>query len=80
MQIDSVHQDVRVVFKDGDAVGAKIITIVEACFSTSIGPIGLPWKVVPFPMFKLQTKWIAGALSNRLALPSKEEMTQDPET
>ncbi|KAL4358531.1 Flavin-containing monooxygenase FMO GS-OX-like [Arachis hypogaea] len=109
-QIDSVHQDGRVVFKDGDTDGAKIIVhctgykydfpfletngevrvddnwvrpLYKHVFPQALAPrlsfVGLPWKVVPFPMFKLQTKWIAGALSNRLALPSKEEMTQDPE-
>lgn len=30
-------------------------------------------------MFELQSKWIAGALSNRIALPSEEEMTRDIE-
>ncbi|KAK7252669.1 hypothetical protein RIF29_36781 [Crotalaria pallida] len=41
--------------------------------------VGLPWKVVPFPMFERQSNWIAGTLSNRIALPSKEEMTEDIE-
>lgn len=41
--------------------------------------VGLPWKVVPFPMFELQSKWIARILSNRIALPSKEEMAEDIE-
>jgi len=30
-------------------------------------------------MFELQSKWIAGILSNRIALPSKEEMVEDIE-
>jgi len=30
-------------------------------------------------MFELQSKWIAGVLSNRIALPSKEEMVEDAE-
>ncbi|KAL1316636.1 hypothetical protein AAHE18_15G080600 [Arachis hypogaea] len=108
--IDSVHQDGRVIFKDGDTVGAEIIVhctgykydfpfletngevsvdenrvgpLYKHVFPPALAPwlsfVGLPWKVVPFPMFELQTKWIAGALSNRLALPSKEEMTQDTE-
>lgn len=28
-------------------------------------------------MFELQSKWIAGALSNRIALPSPEDMVED---
>ncbi|KAG8092498.1 hypothetical protein GUJ93_ZPchr0012g19675 [Zizania palustris] len=39
--------------------------------------IGLPWKVIPFPLFELQSKWIAGVLSGRIKLPSKEEMMED---
>ncbi|KAK8445484.1 hypothetical protein SEVIR_9G334600v4 [Setaria viridis] len=39
--------------------------------------IGLPWKVIPFPLFELQSKWVAGVLSGRIVLPSKEEMMED---
>lgn len=34
-------------------------------------------QVAPFPMFELQSNWVAGVLSNRIALPSKEEMLAD---
>jgi hypothetical protein len=30
-------------------------------------------------LFELQSKWIAGVLSNRIALPSAEEMAEDIE-
>ena len=36
--------------------------------------IGLPWKVVPFPEFEVQAKWIARVLSKRVSLPSKAAM------
>ncbi|TXG51108.1 hypothetical protein EZV62_023632 [Acer yangbiense] len=39
--------------------------------------VGLLWKVVPFPLWELQSKWIAGNLSGRLLLPSREEMMED---
>ncbi|XP_047093819.1 flavin-containing monooxygenase FMO GS-OX-like 4 [Lolium rigidum] len=39
--------------------------------------IGLPWKVIPFPLFELQSKWVAGVLSGRIKLPSKDEMMED---
>ncbi|XP_044487618.1 flavin-containing monooxygenase FMO GS-OX-like 4 isoform X2 [Mangifera indica] len=39
--------------------------------------VALPWKVLPFIMFELQSKWIAGALSGRIMLPSQEEMMED---
>ncbi|CAA7015004.1 unnamed protein product [Microthlaspi erraticum] len=35
---------------------------------------------LPFPMFELQSKWIAGVLSRRIMLPSKEDMLMEIET
>ncbi|XP_077235943.1 flavin-containing monooxygenase FMO GS-OX-like 3 isoform X2 [Tasmannia lanceolata] len=50
-------------------------------FPPSLGPwlsfIGVPWKVIPFPQFELQSKWVACVLSGRIALPSQEEMMED---
>lgn len=34
-------------------------------------------QVVPFAMYEFQSKWIAALLSNRIALPSIEEMMED---
>ncbi|PRQ18140.1 putative flavin monooxygenase, FAD/NAD(P)-binding domain-containing protein [Rosa chinensis] len=34
-------------------------------------------SIVCFPSFELQSKWIAGVLSNQIALPSKVEMMED---
>jgi hypothetical protein len=39
--------------------------------------IGLPFKVIPFPLVQLQASWVAGALSGRIELPSEEEMMED---
>ncbi|XAR70436.1 hypothetical protein NMG60_11027283 [Bertholletia excelsa] len=39
--------------------------------------VGLPWQIIPFPLFELQSKWVAGVLSNRIKLPSSEEMMED---
>ena len=40
--------------------------------------IAYDWcQVVPFPLCELQSKWIAGLLSDRLILPSEEEMMED---
>lgn len=36
--------------------------------------VGLPWKVVPFPQFELQGRWIARVLSSAARLPSRREM------
>lgn len=39
--------------------------------------IGLPWKVIPFPLFELQSKWVGRVLSGRIKLPSKDKMVED---
>ncbi|XP_028762534.1 flavin-containing monooxygenase FMO GS-OX-like 2 [Neltuma alba] len=106
--IDSVHEDGRVVFKDGNAVYADVILhctgykydfpfldtdgavtvddnsvepLYKHVFPPALAPwlsfVGIPWKVLPFIICELQSKWIAGILSNRIALPSKEEMMED---
>ncbi|KAJ4754209.1 Flavin-containing monooxygenase [Rhynchospora pubera] len=43
----------------------------------SLSFIGLPWKVIPFPLVELQCKWLAGILSGRIELPLEEEMLKD---
>ncbi|CAJ1928365.1 unnamed protein product [Sphenostylis stenocarpa] len=108
--IDSVHEDGKVVFQEGNAIGVDFIIhctgykydfpfletkgevtvddnrvgpLYKHVFPPALSPwlsfVGLPWKVLPFPMFELQSKWIAGILSNRIALPSKEDMAEDIE-
>ena len=34
-------------------------------------------QVIPFPLFELQSKWVARVLSGRIVLPSKEDMMED---
>ncbi|CAL6421713.1 unnamed protein product [Bathycoccus prasinos] len=41
---------------------------------SSLSFVGLCWKVVPFPQFELQAKWIAKLLSGELKLPPTKEM------
>ena len=40
----------------------------------SLAFIGLPWKVVPFPMFELQAKLVARVLSGAATLPPRNAM------
>ena len=40
----------------------------------SLSFVGLPWKVVPFPQFEVQSRWIALALSGAVALPGRDKM------
>uniref|UniRef100_A0A7S0RVR3 Flavin-containing monooxygenase n=1 Tax=Pyramimonas obovata TaxID=1411642 RepID=A0A7S0RVR3_9CHLO len=51
--------------------------LYEQVFATkapTLSLIGIPWKVIPFPQFELQSKWVARVLSGRAALPSDAEM------
>ena len=48
--------------------------IFPPALAPSLSFIGLPWKVVPFPQFELQARWIARALSGASSLPSQGEM------
>ncbi|KAK3157090.1 hypothetical protein QOZ80_2AG0116030 [Eleusine coracana subsp. coracana] len=59
----------------------RVDPLYKHVFPPEVAPqlsfIGLPWKVIPFPLFELQSKWVAGVLSGRIELPSKEEMMED---
>ncbi|KAJ7944767.1 Flavin-containing monooxygenase [Quillaja saponaria] len=61
---------------DDNCVGPLYEHVFPPALAPGLSFIGLPWKVLPFPMFELQSKWIAGVLSYRIALPSKEEMME----
>ena len=43
----------------------------------SLSLIGIPWKVVPFPLFQLQARWVGKLLRGEVELPSEEAMTKD---
>jgi thioredoxin reductase len=45
----------------------------------SLSFIGIPWKVVPFPLFELQARWIGNLLSGVISLPSEQAMRDDIE-
>ncbi|RWR87493.1 flavin-containing monooxygenase FMO GS-OX-like protein 4 [Cinnamomum micranthum f. kanehirae] len=68
-----------VVTVDDNRVGPLYKHIFPPLLAPSLSFIGLPWKVVPFPLFEMQSKWVASVLSGRLALPSQEEMMMDVE-
>ncbi|KAJ1416024.1 Flavin monooxygenase FMO [Sesbania bispinosa] len=68
-----------VVTVDDNRVGPLYKHVFPPALAPCLSFVGLPWKVVPFPMFELQSKWIAGILSNRIALASEKEMAEDIE-
>ncbi|XP_020587142.1 flavin-containing monooxygenase FMO GS-OX-like 9 [Phalaenopsis equestris] len=59
---------------DDDRVGP----LYEHTFPPSLAPslsfVGIPRKIIGFPFFESQAKWIAQVLSRRRTLPSCEEM------
>jgi aliphatic glucosinolate S-oxygenase len=56
----------------------RVAPLFQHVFPPALAPtlsfVGLPWKVVPFPQFELQAKWVARALSGRALLPSADAM------
>ncbi|XP_040986030.1 flavin-containing monooxygenase FMO GS-OX-like 9 [Juglans microcarpa x Juglans regia] len=106
-QIDTLHEDGRVLFVDGSWVIANSILyctgysytfpfldtkgivgvdddrvgpLYEHTFPPSLAPslsfIGVPRKIIGFPFFESQAKWISQLLSGKRTLPSREEMMQ----
>ncbi|CAB4279603.1 unnamed protein product [Prunus armeniaca] len=53
-----------IVTVDDNRVGPLYKHVFPPALAPSLSFVGLPWKVVPFPQFELQSKWIAGLLSN----------------
>ncbi|KAM3316778.1 hypothetical protein ACQJBY_034746 [Aegilops geniculata] len=63
---------------------ARVGPLYKHVFPPHVAPhisfIGLPFKSILFPVFRLQSNWVAGALSGRIELPSSEEMMLDVTT
>ncbi|KAL4602541.1 hypothetical protein ACB092_10G059500 [Castanea dentata] len=69
-----------VVTVDDNRVGPLYKHVFPPTLAPWLSFVGLTYKTIPFPTFELQSKWIAGVLSNRFTLPSQEEMIEDVET
>ncbi|KAF3499460.1 hypothetical protein F2Q69_00040698 [Brassica cretica] len=82
--IERVHEDGLVIFQNGKTILAHVIMHCTGynTFSLqhSLSFVGITWKVLPFHLFELQSKWIAGVLSGRITLPSKEDMMVEIKT
>ena len=48
--------------------------VFPPAYAPTLAFIGLPWKVVPFPQFELQARWVARALSGAVSLPDAPAM------
>ncbi|KAI4978030.1 hypothetical protein ZWY2020_014584 [Hordeum vulgare] len=62
---------------DGNCVEPLYKHVFPPKAAPQLSFIGLPLKVIPFPLFELQSHWVAGILSGRFQLPSEEEMMRD---
>lgn len=40
----------------------------------TIAFVGLPQKIIPFPLFEMQAKWFLGRVAGRFAFPARSEM------
>ncbi|CAN6585111.1 unnamed protein product [Malus baccata var. baccata] len=65
-----------IVAVDDDRVGP----LYEHTFPPSLAPflsfVGIPRKIIGFPFFESQAKWIAQLLSGKTTLPSRDDMMQ----
>ncbi|KAL9231111.1 hypothetical protein vseg_006374 [Gypsophila vaccaria] len=64
---------------DDNRVGPLYKHVFPPTLAPGLSFVGLPWKVIPFILCELQSKWIAGILSGRISLPSKDKMMEDVE-
>ncbi|KAL5748516.1 hypothetical protein ACOSP7_025558 [Xanthoceras sorbifolium] len=62
---------------DDNRVGPLYKHVFPPALAPWLSFVGIVWKVIPFPAFELQSKWIAGVLSGRIMLPSQQEMMED---
>ncbi|VAI25625.1 unnamed protein product [Triticum turgidum subsp. durum] len=65
------------IFVDDNRVGPLYKHVFPPILAPHISFIGLPFRTIPFLVFQLQSKWVAGVLSGRLELPSQEAMMRD---
>ncbi|OMO71893.1 Flavin monooxygenase-like protein [Corchorus capsularis] len=66
-----------IVTVDDNRVGPLYKKIFPPALAPWLSFIGIPRKIVTFPLFELQSKWVAGILSGRITLPRQEEMMDD---
>ncbi|CAA7387804.1 unnamed protein product [Spirodela intermedia] len=64
---------------DGDRVGPLFEHTFPPSLAPSLSFVGIPRKVIGFPFFEAQARWIAQVLSGRRNLPSPEEMMRSAE-
>lgn len=66
-----------IVTVDDNRVGPLYKHVFPPILAPWLSFVGIPYWTFPFPTFEVQSKWIAGVLSGRIALPSQEDMMED---
>ncbi|GAA0175438.1 oxygenase [Lithospermum erythrorhizon] len=69
----------EIVTVDDNRVGPLYKHVFPPMLAPWLSFVGLPWKVIPFPLCELQSKWIASVLSGQVSLPSADDMMADVE-
>ncbi|KAL9246812.1 hypothetical protein vseg_020303 [Gypsophila vaccaria] len=64
---------------EDNRVGPLYKHVFPPTLAPGISFVGIPNFIITAVHFELQSKWIAGVLSERISLPSEEEMMQDIE-
>ncbi|KAL4445839.1 hypothetical protein ABPG77_009038 [Micractinium sp. CCAP 211/92] len=59
---------------EDNRVGPLHQHVFPPALAPTLSFVGLNWKIIPFPQFELQSRWIAHVLAGRVALPSPQEM------
>ncbi|XP_026394350.1 flavin-containing monooxygenase FMO GS-OX-like 3 [Papaver somniferum] len=67
----------NIVTVDDSSVGPLYKHIFPPMLAPMLSFIGIPFWALPFPIFELQSKWVAGVLSGRCSLPSEQQMIKD---
>ncbi|KAI3946057.1 hypothetical protein MKX01_024813 [Papaver californicum] len=67
----------NIVTVDDNCVGPLYKNIFPPMLALRLSFIGIPFWTLPFPLFELESKWVAGILSGRCSLPSEGQMIKD---
>ncbi|KAI3922282.1 hypothetical protein MKX01_005971 [Papaver californicum] len=67
----------NIVTVDDNCVGPLYKHIFPPMLAPRLSFIGIPFRALPFPIFELESKWVAGVLSGRCTLPSEGQMIKD---
>ena len=73
---ETFHEEILVPRAFDNRVAPLFEHVFPPASAPSLSFIGLPWKVVPFPQFEAQARWVAKTLSGAAQLPGRREMAE----